>query len=77
MGVKRKERMQELKVELHKRLLDNLNLSALEHASEGDLKQEIASISAEALEELSVVLNKDERAALHAPGAVGGGEPGR
>jgi pilus assembly protein CpaF len=62
---KRKERMQELKVELHKRLLDNLNLSALEHASEGDLKQEIASISAEALEELSVVLNKDERAALH------------
>ncbi len=62
---KRKERMQELKVELHKRLLDNLNLSALEHATESDLKQEIASISAEALEELSVVLNKDERAALH------------
>ncbi|MCV2865572.1 CpaF family protein [Albidovulum sediminicola] len=62
---KRKERMAELKVELHKRLLDNLNLSALEHASENDLKQEIASISAEALEELSVVLNKDERAGLH------------
>ncbi len=62
---KRKERMAELKVELHKRLLDNLNLSALEHATESDLKQEIASISAEALEELSVVLNKDERAALH------------
>ncbi|MCY1127004.1 ATPase, T2SS/T4P/T4SS family [Frigidibacter sp. RF13] len=62
---KRRERMGEIKVELHKRLLDNLNLSALEHATEQDLKQEISAISAEALEELSVVLNKDERATLH------------
>ena len=62
---KRKEKMSELKVELHKRLLDNLNLSALEHATEADLKQEIISISAEALDEMSVVLNKDERATLH------------
>ncbi len=62
---KRKEKMSELKVELHKRLLDNLNLSALEHATESDLKQEIVAISAEALEELSVVLNKDERSTLH------------
>jgi pilus assembly protein CpaF len=61
---KRKERMGELKVELHKRLLDNLNLSALEHASEAELRQEIVSISTEALEELSVVLNKDERSVL-------------
>ncbi len=62
---KRKEKMGELKVELHKRLLDNLNLAALEHATESDLKQEIISISAEALEELAIVLNKDERATLH------------
>jgi len=62
---KRKERMAELKVELHKRLLDNLNLQALERATEQELKQEIASISAEALEEMSVVLNKEERANLH------------
>jgi len=62
---KRKERMGEIKVELHKRLLDNLNLGALEHATESDLKQEIISISAEALDEMSVVLNKDERATLH------------
>ncbi len=62
---KRKEKMSDLKVELHKRLLDNLNLSALETATESDLKQEIIAISAEALEELSVVLNKDERATLH------------
>ncbi len=62
---KRKERMGEIKVELHKRLLDNLNLGALEHATETDLKQEITAISAEALEEMSVVLNKDERATLN------------
>jgi pilus assembly protein CpaF len=61
---KRKERMGELKVELHKRLLDNLNLSALEHASESELKQEIISISTEALEDMSMVLNKDERSNL-------------
>ena len=62
---KRKEKMGELKVELHKRLLDNLNLAALEHATESDLKQEIIAISAEALEELAIVLNKDERATLN------------
>jgi pilus assembly protein CpaF len=61
---KRKERLSDIKIELHRRLLDNLNLSALEHASESDLRQEIASISAEALEEMSVVLNKDERSTL-------------
>ncbi len=62
---KRKEKMSELKVELHKRLLDNLNLSALEHASEGDLRQEIVAITGEALEEMGVVLNKEERGTLH------------
>jgi pilus assembly protein CpaF len=61
---KRKERMGELKVELHKRLLDNLNLGALERASEAELRQEIVSISTEALDELSVVLNKEERSSL-------------
>ncbi|MDH5529284.1 MAG: CpaF family protein, partial [Paracoccaceae bacterium] len=61
---KRKERMSELKVELHKSLLDNLNLGALESATEADLRQEIVSISTEALEDMSIVLNKDERATL-------------
>jgi len=61
---KRKERLQELKVELHKRLLDNLNLAAIEHASEASLKQEIASIGGEALEEMAVVLPKDDRGVL-------------
>ena len=49
---KRKERMGEMKVELHKRLLDNLNLGALEHASESELRQEIVAITTEALEEM-------------------------
>jgi len=62
---KRKDRMQELKTELHKRLLENLNLAALEHASEQSLKQEIASITSEALDEMSVALNKDDRAQLN------------
>ncbi|MCU0802875.1 MAG: CpaF family protein [Rhodobacteraceae bacterium] len=62
---KRKERLTELKVELHKRLLDNLNLAALEKASEQSLKQEIQSIASEALDEMSVALNKEDRATLY------------
>jgi len=62
---KRRERMSEIKMELHKRLLESLNLSALEHATEADLKAEIQAISAEALEEMSIVLNKEERQTLH------------
>ena len=62
---KRKDRLSEIKVELHKRLLDDLNLAALEHATEADLKAEIQAISAESLEEMSVVLTKEERQTIH------------
>jgi pilus assembly protein CpaF len=62
---KRKERLGEIKVELHKRLLDNLNLSALEKATEADLRAEITSIASEALEEMAVVLNREERQTLN------------
>ncbi|TCM84470.1 CpaF family protein [Rhodovulum steppense] len=62
---KRKERLGELKVELHKRLLENLNLSALEHAEEKELRAEIQAIAAEALEELGIVLNKEDRQQLN------------
>ncbi len=61
---KRKERMSDLKTELHKRLLEDLNLAALETASESDLKTEIAAISTEAMAEMSVALNSAERAQL-------------
>ncbi|TCP41674.1 ATPase, T2SS/T4P/T4SS family [Rhodovulum marinum] len=62
---KRKERLGELKVELHKRLLENLNLAALEHADEKELRAEIQAIAGEALEEMSIVLNKDDRQQLN------------
>ncbi|HEY6919414.1 MAG TPA: ATPase, T2SS/T4P/T4SS family, partial [Tabrizicola sp.] len=61
---KRKERLTELKVEIHKRLLEDLNLSALESASEQQLRNEITSLATEALDEMSVALNKDDRLAL-------------
>ncbi|MEM7521278.1 MAG: CpaF family protein [Pseudomonadota bacterium] len=62
---KRKQRMSEIKLELHRALLDNLNLAALEHATEQDLRQEINSISAEILAEKSIVLNRDDRMTLN------------
>jgi pilus assembly protein CpaF len=61
---KRKERLSEIKVELHRSLLDNLNLSALDTATESDLRAEISSIAGEVLEEKSIVLNRDDRANL-------------
>ena len=61
---KRSERMGEIKLQIHKELLDNLNLAALERASETDLKAEISAISAETLDDLGVVLNRDDRASL-------------
>jgi pilus assembly protein CpaF len=61
---KRKERLTELKVEIHKRLLEDLNLSAIEGATEQNLRQEIASLANEALDDMSVALNKEDRLAL-------------
>ncbi|MBT8426189.1 MAG: CpaF family protein [Silicimonas sp.] len=62
---KRRERLGEIKLELHKRLLDNLNLAALDTASESDLRSEIVAISGEALDEMGVVLNREERQTLN------------
>ena len=61
---RRKERLGEIKLELHKTLLDNLNLAALETASEQELRTEINAIANESLEELGIVLNRDERQTL-------------
>lgn len=61
---KRKERLAEIKLDLHRSLLDNLNLSALDSATEADLRAEISSIAAEVLEEKSIVLNREDRATL-------------
>ena len=62
---KRKERLFEIKLELHKALLDNLNLAALEKATEVDLRQEINSIATETLETMGIVLNREERQTLN------------
>ena len=62
---KRKERMGEIKIEMHRALLDNLNLAALEHATEKELRAEIASIAGELLDEKGIVLNRDDRQTLN------------
>jgi len=58
---KRKERLAEIKLELHKALLDNLNLAALDKATEHDLRAEINAIASESLDEQGIVLSRDER----------------
>ncbi|GHF42508.1 CpaF family protein [Seohaeicola zhoushanensis] len=62
---KRKERMSEIKIEMHRALLDNLNLAALEHATEKDLRAEIATIAGELLDERGIVLNREDRQTLN------------
>ncbi|PRX38309.1 pilus assembly protein CpaF [Meinhardsimonia xiamenensis] len=61
---KRRQRLLEIKTEMHRRLLDQLNLAALEHAKEAELRAEINAITAESLEEMGVVLNREDRAQL-------------
>ncbi len=63
--VKRKQRMGEIKLDLHRVLLDSLNLAALEHASETDLRQEINAIAAEHLNDNSIVLGREDRMILN------------
>ena len=41
---KRRQRLDEVKTEMHSRLLDNLNLAALESAKENELRAEITAI---------------------------------
>ncbi|MBO6883662.1 MAG: CpaF family protein [Marivita sp.] len=62
---KRKERLGEIKLELHRALLDNLNLAALDQATESQLKEEIGAITNESLQEKGMVLNREERIALN------------
>nr|WP_255552340.1 CpaF family protein [Maritimibacter dapengensis] len=62
---KRRERLMDIKVELHKQLLDNLNLAALESAPEKELRAEIQSIASEVLNDMNVVLNREERQTLN------------
>ena len=62
---KRKERLGEIKIELHRELLENLNLAALENAGEADLRAEISAIASEVLETRNIVLNREDRTQLN------------
>ena len=62
---KRKDRIGDLKLELHRVLLDSLNLAALENASETELRQEIQAITSEFLEEKAIILNREDRQILN------------
>ena len=61
---KRKDKLGEIKLSLHKELLDSLNLSALDSATETDLRNEISNIMTEVLSEKGIVLNREERSLL-------------
>ena len=62
---KRAEKLLDVRMELHKRLLETLNLGAIEKASEQDLKREISVITREGLRESGVVLNSSEMEQLN------------
>ena len=62
---RRKQRIFELKSELHSKLLENLNLAALDSASEAELMAEISAIAAEVLSEMNFALTGDERKQLN------------
>jgi len=61
---KRKERLGEIKIQLHRELLEQLNLAALENANETELRAEITTIATEILEEKGIVLNREDRQTL-------------
>jgi pilus assembly protein CpaF len=61
---KRKERLSEIKLDMHRALLDNLNLGALDTATEAELRAEIGEITGEVLNERSIVLNREDRSTL-------------
>lgn len=63
--LKRRQRLDEIKTEMHSRLLDNLNLAALESAKEADLRAEITAIVSEQLNETGIVLNREDRQTLN------------
>ncbi|MEM9145450.1 MAG: CpaF family protein [Pseudomonadota bacterium] len=57
---KRRRKMLSLRVELHGKLLDTLNLAAIDKVSPGELRAEIAEIAREHLMDSNFVLNKKE-----------------
>ncbi|MBR9862620.1 MAG: CpaF family protein, partial [Rhodobacteraceae bacterium] len=62
---RRAQKLMDVRLDMHTRLLENLNLGAIETASEADLRREIAAICADGLQEMGLVLSKEERTNLN------------
>ena len=63
-GEKRRARLADIKLQLHRELLEQLNLAALDKASERELREEIRAIMNEYLETNSIVVNREDRLTL-------------
>jgi len=57
---KRMDKLMDVRMDLHKKLLETLNLTVLDKATEQDLRREIQVIAQEGLREMGVVLNSAE-----------------
>ncbi len=57
---KRRKRLLNLRVDLHKRLLEELNLAAIEKVTENELKAEIAAVVREEMQSSDLVLSRVE-----------------
>ena len=57
---KRRRRLLSLRVDLHRRLLEELNLSAIERVTESELKSEILSVVREQMSDSDLVLSRTE-----------------
>ncbi|QPH55293.1 CpaF family protein [Pontivivens ytuae] len=62
---RRRARLLDIRMELHKRLLETLNLAVIDKVGEGDLRREISSIVREGLRDQGIVLNAGETEQLN------------
>ncbi len=61
----RADKLRAVRAEMHTRLLESLNLAAIENAPESDLRREISAITGDGLQEAGIVLNRQERDQLN------------
>ncbi|WP_316016053.1 CpaF family protein [Roseobacter sp. HKCCA0434] len=62
---KRRARLLDIRMDLHRRLLETLNLAVLDKVGETDLRREISSITREGLRDQGIVLNAAETEQLN------------
>jgi len=60
----RREKLMDVRMQLHRKLLETLNLTVLDKATEADLRREITVIAAEGLREMGMVLTGAETETL-------------